>query len=181
MADNRLPLLMVVAAGLGALLWWDMQSKPETPDVVAGAGPAKRVEGQEQNGHTTSTAMPEHVPGGEAVNPLASLDKKSLRDMTERPLFTPTRRPPPKPAAREAEAAYVPPPAPPSTPDYTLLGIIRDGDRAIALLRGRSGGRNLRVEAGDMIGGWEIATVGTVSVRLTHRDGVAHELRLPPR
>lgn len=181
MADNRLPLLIVVAAGLGALLWWDMHSKPETPDVVAGAEPAKRVEGRERNGHTASTAMPERVLGGETVNPLASLDKESLRDMTERPLFTPTRRPSPKPAPREAEARYVPPPAQPSTPDYTLLGIIRDGDRAIALLRGRSGGRNLRVEAGDMIGGWEIAAVDTVSVRLKRRDGAAHELRLAPR
>ena len=175
MANNRLPLLMVAAAGLGALLWWDMRSRPETPGVVA----ARRVESREQDRRAAST--PARRPGVETVNPLASLDKASLRDMTERPLFTPTRRPPPKPAPREAEAAYVPPPAPPSTPDYTLLGIIRDGDRAIALLRGRSDGRNLRVEAGDMIGGWEIAAVDTVSVRLKREGGAAHELRLAPR
>ena len=41
MADKRLSLLMLAAAGLGALLWWDMQSRPETPDVVAPAGPER--------------------------------------------------------------------------------------------------------------------------------------------
>ena len=179
MADKRLPLLMLAAAGIGALLWWDMQSEPDTPDVVAAAGPAKR-EGRNQDGQAAPTAMRESV-SGETVNPPGGLDKESLRDMTERPLFTPTRRPPPDPAPREAQPAFVPPPAPPSTPDYMLLGIIRDGDRAIALLRGRSDGRNLRVEAGDMIGGWEIAAVDTVSVRLKREGGAAHELRLAPR
>jgi hypothetical protein len=181
MADKRLPLLMLAAAGLGALLWWDMRTEPETPDVVAAAGPARGVEDLSRDGQAASTAMPERAPGGETVNPLASLDKESLRDMTERPLFAPSRRPPPAPAPRATEPAFVAAPAPPPTPDFTLLGIIRDGDRAIVLLRSRSDGRNLRVEDGDMIGGWEIAAVGAASVRLKRGDGAAHELRLPPR
>ena len=177
MADNRLWFLMVAAAGLGALLWWVMQSKPETRDVVAAIGPTRRVGGPDPDGQASATVM----QGGETVNPLASLDKAALRDMIERPLFTPTRRPPPAPAQSEAAPALVPTLAPPSTPDYALLGIIRDGDRAIALLRSRSDGRNLRVEAGDMIGGWEIADIDTVSVRLKRKGGAAHELRLAPR
>ena len=166
MANNRPPLLMLAAAGLGALLWWDMQSGPKPPDVLA----ARRVDPIAERPSASATG-----------NPLAGLDKASLRDMTERPLFTATRRAPPAPAPREAEAVPVPPPAPPSTPDYTLLGIIRDGDRAIALLRSRSDGRSLRMQAGDMIGGWEIAAVETVSVTLKGRDGTAHELRVTPR
>jgi general secretion pathway protein N len=168
-----MPILMLAAAGLGALLWLDMQSEPETPDVVAPAGPAQGVQSR--------TPVGERPPSGEMVNPLASLDKESLRDVTERPLFAPTRRPPRKPAPVEAAPVFEPPPAPPATPDYTLLGIVRDGDRAIALLRSRSEGRNLRVEAGDMIGGWEIAAVDTLSVKLKGRDGAAHELRVAPR
>jgi hypothetical protein len=179
MADKRLPLLMLAAAGLGALLWWDMQPESETPDVVAAAGPAS--EGRGLDGQAPASATPERVSGGETVNPLASLDKESLRDMTERPMFTPSRRPPSAPVTPAIEPAFTPPPAPPPTPDFTLLGIIRDGDRAIALLRSRSDGRNLRVEGGDMIGGWEIAAVGAASVRLKRGDGAAHELRLPPR
>jgi hypothetical protein len=178
MADKRLPLLMLAAAGLGALLWWDTQSGPETPDVVAAVDPAWRVE---VRGQSASTAMPAATPGGVAVNPLAGLDKESLRDMTERPLFTPARRRPPDPAPTQAGPVFAPPPPPPSTPDFTLVGIIRDGDSAIALLRSRSDGRDLRVEAGDMIGGWEIAAVDTVSVRLKRGDGAAHELRVAPR
>jgi hypothetical protein len=172
-AANRLPILMLAAAGLGALLWLDMNSEPEMPDVVAPAGPAQGVQ--------SWNAVAERGPSGEMVNPLASLHKESLRDMTERPLFAPTRRPPPTPAPPEAAPVFEPPPAPPATPDYALLGIVRDGDRAIALLRSRSEGRNLRVEAGDVVGGWEIAAVETLSVRLKGRDGAAHELRVAPR
>jgi hypothetical protein len=178
MADKRLSLLMLGAAGLGVLLWLDMQSQPETPHVVAPAGQVPLVDSRGQDGRTTSTAMP--MPNDGTVNPLASLDKQSLRDMTERPLFTPTRRPPPDPAPTQAEPAFAPPPAP-SSPEFTLLGIIRNGDRATALLRSRSDGRNLRVEAGDTIGGWEIAAVETVSVKLKRKDGAAHELHLAPR
>ena len=177
MAEKRLPLLMIAAAGLGALLWWDMRSKPMPPGAVAAGG----VESRNRDRHAASGEATERTSGRETANPLAGLDKASLRDMTERPLFTPARRPPPRPAPREAEAAHLPPPASPSTPDYTLLGIIRDGDRAIALLHSRSDGRNLRIQAGDTIGGWEIAAVDTVSVRLKGRDGAAHELRVTPR
>ena len=179
MADNRLPLLMLVAAGLGGLLWWDMSSGPETPDVVAAAPPISRLEGRILNGEAAMTAP---ARGSGTANPLAGLSRESLRDMVERPRFTPSRRPPPPPAPPEAAPVFAPPPpAPPATPDYTLLGVIREGTRAIALLRSRSEGRNLRVEAGDVIGGWEIAAIGAVSVRLTRGDGTAHELRLKPR
>jgi hypothetical protein len=139
--------------------------------MLAAAGPARQA---------APLAVLEGAQRSEAVNPLASLDKQSLRDMTERPLFTRTRRPPPGPAPIQAEPAFVPPTSPPS-PDYMLLGIIRNGERATALLRSKSDGRNMRVQAGDTIGGWEIAVVGTVSVRLKRGDGAAHELRLAPR
>jgi hypothetical protein len=181
MADKRLRLLVLAAAGLGALLWWDMQSAPETPDVVAVAGPARRADGRPQDRQAASTPMAEHVLGGEMVNPLTNLAKESLRDITQRPLFTPTRRPRPAPAPSEPEPAFAPPPTPPSTPDHILLGVVRDGDRAIALLRGRSDGRTLRVETGDTVGGWAIEAVDAVSVRLARDDGATHELRLAPR
>ena len=172
MADRRLPLLVMLAGALGALLWWDMASGPEAPDVVDATGPRSRIAGARSSQAAASAAG--------TANPLAGLDKEALRDITERPLFAPSRRPPPFPAPVAAAPVVAPPPAP-STPDYTLVGIIRDGDRAIALLRSRSDGRNLRIEAGDMVGGWRIATVDARSVRLKHADGAAHELRLAPR
>lgn len=173
MAANRLAVLMLGAAGLGALLWLDMQPEHKGADVGAPPPPAP------DSGSRSKLATP--LPGGEMANPLASLDKESLGNITERPLFAPTRRPPPAPVPPAATPLAPPQPAPPRAPDYTLLGILRDGDRAIALLRHRSEGRSLRVEAGDTIGGWEIAAVGAVSVRLKGRDGAAHELRLAPR
>jgi hypothetical protein len=172
-ADNRLPLLLLLAAGLGAVLWWDMQTEPEPAEVIAAASPAR-------HGESRSEEEPPPAFGGMA-NPLASLDKDSLHDLTGRPLFTPSRRPPPVFAPPQEATALAPPPAPPATPDYTLVGVIRDGDRAIALLRSRSDGRNLRVEAGDTVRGWEVAAVEARSVRLKRSDGAAHELRLAPR
>jgi general secretion pathway protein N len=173
MADRRLPLLVMLAGALGALLWWDMASGPEAPEVVDAAGPPSRIAG--------ARSSPAAANAAGTANPLASLDKEALRDITERPLFAPSRRPPPLPAPVAAAPAVAPLPAPPSTPDYTLVGIIRDGDRAIALLRSRSDGRNLRIEAGDIVGGWRIAAVDARSVRLKRADGAAHELRLAPR
>ena len=184
MTKNRLWLLMALALALGALLWWDNQPgrAPDRSAVISDAGEA---------GRSPRTVRPSPVPlaspapfaqatGGEPANPLASLDKESLDAMVERPLFAPSRHrpPPPSTAAMAPEPAAAPPPPKPAPPSYILLGVLKDGDRAIALLRNRSDGRNFRVEVGDMIGGWQIAAVGPVSVMLKRADGTQHEVQL---
>jgi hypothetical protein len=183
MTKNRIWLLVVLALGLGALLWWDNQPGG-APDRPAGKREAGGIDARPRAARPAAAPLASPQPflpaaGGEAANPLAALDKDSLNEMVERPLFAPSRHrpPPPSVAASEPEPPAAPPPKP-APPSYILLGVVRDGDRAIALLRNRSDGRNFRVEVGDMIGGWQIAAVGPVSVMLKRADGTQHEVQL---
>ena len=63
------------------------------------------------------------------------------------------------PAAAAAANPVGPVAAVPQAPVYDLLGIIREGERALALLRKKVDGSNFRVEVGDMIGGWRVAKI----------------------
>ena len=54
-----------------------------------------------------------------------------------------------------------------------LLGIVSDGDRAIALLREKSDGMIFRVEVGDMLGGWRFSKVTPKSVLIERNDGTS--------
>ena len=61
---------------------------------------------------------------------------------------------------------------------YDLLGILREGERAIALLRSKGEGRSFRVEVGDMIGGWRVARMEPTSVLLEREDGTSQTVPL---
>ena len=177
MLKNRPLLLMLVCAALGALVWYDNR-----PDASAPRGPVK----------VSPSAQSELAlaPGGDATpateaaqaagvmqlaNPLASLDKESLKDWVARPLFAPNRKRPPvvETATKIEQHAAV---AAPSI--YILLGIVLDGDRALALLRKRSDGKNFRVVVGDMIGGWRVAKIEPTTVVLENVDGSSQTMTL---
>ena len=93
---------------------------------------------------------------GVLANPLheQSLDRLSVT--RDRPLFSPSRRPPappPPPVERVAEPAPPPPP-----PDVTLFGVVVDGEGARAIIR--SGAAKMaRVQIGDDIGGWKVSQI----------------------
>lgn len=186
MTKNRLPWLMALALGIGLLLWLDHAGTgSETTVAPARSQVILSLPSQTSSqGFAAVEAGPNDTEvtglGGPLENPLASLDVAALGAIVERPLFTPSRRPPPMPEPVIAPRLPVAsPPAPPSPPPgYVLLGVIRDGDRAIALLRGREDGRNIRVEAGDVIGGWEISAVRPASVSLRGQDGTFHDIPL---
>jgi hypothetical protein len=184
MTKNRLPWLMVLALGMGLLLWLDQAG---TDGIAPRAGGQVVLSLPSENpSHGLAVAASSLTDSnatrfdGQAKNPLADLDVEVLRAMVERPLFTPSRRPPPMPETVVVPQSSIPAPLAPASPppSYILLGVIRDGDRAIALLRGREDGRNIRVEAGDVIGGWEISAVQQASVSLRRQDGALHEIPL---
>ena len=51
-----------------------------------------------------------------------------------------------------------------------LLGIVSDGDRAIALLRKKCDRMNYRAEVGNMLSGWRVSKVVPKSVLLERKD-----------
>jgi hypothetical protein len=184
MFRNRLTLMLLFAGALGLLVWWD--NRPPTKPL-----PSQRIQAKDLANGQPSVQLSEKSRGATAViaassqrppgNPLASLDKETLRDMVERPLFAPSRRrPPPPPEAALGKSVEVvsAPVAAVAHANYALLGIIRDGERAIALLRNTDDGRNFRGEVGDVVEGWRIAAIGHLSVSLQRPDGEAQEVHL---
>lgn len=180
MQNNRLLWLLLVCAGLGALVWLDQRSgavrgsSAITPAIQAvRPAPAKAAKSPEAKAAPSHTAAPK---GREIGNPLAALDKAALRDTVERPLFNPSRRrPPPLPTPPVPAAPVIVRPAPPS---YDLLGVVTDGARAVALLRKVGDDASVRVEVGDMISGWRVAKVDARAVRLERDDGTAQTVTL---
>jgi hypothetical protein len=85
-----------------------------------------------------------------------------------RPLFAPTRRPPPAPASAPRpvlapQAIVVPPPPPP----LTLSGVILGPDVAVALLTRQGRAEAARVVLGGIIDGWRVSEIRPRAVVLT--------------
>jgi hypothetical protein len=195
---NRPLLLILVCVALGALVWLDNnrgdESKVRPGPAVAPAGdgagagagepaaPADvaSTDPQSENAHATADGedKPEESPanGLQLSNPLASFDKESLQDWVARPLFAPSRKRPP--AAVAAAGPVGPVAAAPQAPVYDLLGIVREGERALALMRKKADGSNFRVEVGDMLGGWRVAKIEPSAVVLERADGQSQTVPL---
>jgi hypothetical protein len=185
---NRPLLLVLVSLALGVLVYLD-QWGGESPKVGApsvgvadgggeGAAPAARTAAAGARRTSGADAMQDPGPGLEKLtNPLALFDKSQLTDWVDRPLFAPSRkRPPVVKVAAAAPSRPARPLAPP--PSYDLLGIVREGDRAIALLRKQTDGTSFRVVVGDMIDGWRVARLDAAAVLLEREDGISHTVPL---
>jgi hypothetical protein len=88
-------------------------------------------------------------------NPLAAQSLERLSATVDRPLFSPSRRPPAQPAARTPQLPA--PPAPP--PDLVLSGIVMDGERVRAIVQVGAEKKILRAQIGDDIGGWTVTQI----------------------
>jgi hypothetical protein len=172
-------ILVPVCVALGTLVWidnfgfdnpWDSPSAPSRRDAP-GAGSSLQTPGAPAEEERSAPS----ASGTATGNPLASIDKAALSDTVSRPLFAPSRSRPPEVVAESAEAAPPPPPPPPS---FALLGVVRDGGRAIALVRNVTDGMSFRVEVGDTIGGWQVAGVEATSIRLERADGTSRTVHL---
>jgi general secretion pathway protein N len=111
----------------------------------------------------------------EAVaNPLQLQPLDQLSMTHERPLFSPTRRPPPKlvaPVAPVASRSEPPPPPPP--PSVVVLGIVsEDGDGLAAIRSGdkSAGNKVMRVRVGDAVAGWKVERIEPRRLFLTLGD-----------
>jgi hypothetical protein len=191
---NRPLLLILVCVALGALVWLDnnrvdeSKGSPSVAVAPAGDGATESAAPAETAAADPQSEDERPTPDGEAgdeeetknglqlSNPLASFEKESLNDWVERPLFAPSRKRPP--AAAAAANPIGPVAAVPQAPVYDLLGIVREGERALALLRKKVDGSNFRVEVGDMIGGWRVAKIEPSAVVLERADGQSQTVPL---
>ena len=87
-------------------------------------------------------------------NPLASQPLELLSAIVDRPLFSPSRRPPAAPVSRTAE-----PTAPASPPDLVVSGIVMDGTSARAVVRVGTEKKIFHAHVGDNIDGWTVSQI----------------------
>ncbi|WP_152535558.1 hypothetical protein [Bradyrhizobium sp. Ai1a-2] len=122
-------------------------------------------------------------------NPVELQPLPELAVTRDKPLFSPTRRPPPKPVAPVARQE--PPPPPPPPPSVVVLGIISEnGDGRAAIRAGGNGDKVTRVRAGDDVRGWKVErieprrlvlTQGERSVDFALFTGAAKAAKTPER
>ena len=101
----------------------------------------------------------------------------------DRPLFSPSRRPPAPVAVAPVStptATVEAKPAAPEPPPFKLLGTIVGVDARVALLRDRSSSSVLRVHEGETQSGWRALKVAARSIMLARgADIVTLELPKP--
>ncbi|MFD1702465.1 hypothetical protein ACFSCV_05535 [Methylopila henanensis] len=116
-----------------------------------------------------SARAQEAAPSG--LNPLQSLDAASLTGFRDRPLFTPSRRPPPAPATDEApaplEEAAAPEPPPAVQPSLRLTGVIEGPDESVAVIEELDSKQVSQLRLGDMLDGWLVTAIDPAALRLT--------------
>lgn len=105
----------------------------------------------------------------------------------ERPLFSPTRRPPPPPSLPQVADVppappRPPPPLPPAPPPQVeLSGIILGGGINVAILRRPQDAAPVHVALGSAIDGWTVAEIRPRAVLLQQGDRrVSVDLPVPP-
>jgi general secretion pathway protein N len=95
-------------------------------------------------------------------NPLWAIPLSTLSATRERPLFTPSRRPPAPAVAgppRAEPVAAAPPPAEPERPQLILVGAVGAETGGIAIFVNQATNDVVRLKTGDSYSGWMLRSV----------------------
>jgi hypothetical protein len=150
------PLLAgIVAFATASALAADVTAQaPGDPgfSVRADLGPPAPSRGRSPNGDPATSG-----------NPLWAIPLKSLNITRDRPIFSPSRRPPP---AVVVDRPYVPPavarvqpPSPPEPLTLSLLGTIASESEGIALFMEKNTQMVVRLRTGEAHEGWVLRSV----------------------
>lgn len=108
-------------------------------------------------------AQPVPRPSEPSGNPLWAIPLSALTATRDRPIFTPSRRPPAPPAVAAAPATAPPPPpaapAEPEQPPLTLVGAIASGTEGFAVFLDQTTNNVIRLKTGQDHGGWVLRAV----------------------
>lgn len=96
-----------------------------------------------------------------ATNPLDVVRTEDLEAFRLRPLFSPTRRPPPpEPELPEVVTPEEPP------PNLQLIGVVEVSGRSIAIANNLDLGTTVSLEANDTMGDWDVMAITRESLEL---------------
>lgn len=132
-ARRNLLLLLIAGANLvmGGIVYAEIRARPMIPDpAISQATREIRV-----------LPLPEPRP--------AMPERANFTAIVERPLFSPTRRPP----AEGAAAVSIP------TLDFSLFGTVISTDEPSAIVKSGSGGDPVRITEGETMSGWTVARI----------------------
>jgi general secretion pathway protein N len=115
-------------------------------------------------------------PGG---NPLWGIPVSALTATRERPIFSPTRRPPaPPPEPVPAAESPPPPPAEPEQPLLTLVGTATGETDNVAVVVDQSTKNLVRLHVGEAVSGWYLRSIDSRAMTL-EKDNRRVTLTLP--
>jgi hypothetical protein len=152
--NNLTPILLIVCAGLGAMLWQQTQA-PAPPSSKADNRPA-----------ASQTARP---PAPNAFQPPPL---QTFREISQRTLFLSERRPPPPP-----EVVRAPPPAPVMPLRLVLEGVLLSSREELAVLLDIAANEVINLTIGMQHQGWELVAIEKNRVRF-RRGSQEQELTL---
>jgi general secretion pathway protein N len=145
---GRVPVSLAVTSATLDILPNDVAGVPERVEV----GNLKPLTGQKRD----SARLP--VSG----NPLWSIPLSVLTATQERPIFSASRRPPPRAVAGPPIQPVIVPvakPAEPERPALALIGAVVGDNDAIAVFLDRTNQKIVRLRSGDTYAGWELSSV----------------------
>ncbi len=106
---------------------------------------------------TDAATEPLSVPPLPKIAPFVAPPAALYSDVDARPLFAADRKPLPDDGLDTKPTANV--------SDFSVVGILTGGARAIALLRSRDGATT-SVAVGDLLGGWRVTVIAPTSITL---------------
>ena len=116
-----------------------------------------------------ATDKPALAAASGAAGDLSGVPLEHFRAIVERPLFSPTRRPPPSSAGEPDSGAR----------QFQLKGVVVSAREQHALIVSQSTGKSYRVRTGDVVEGWRVERITAQSAAFT-KDGVETLVRLVP-
>lgn len=146
-------VLILVCAGLLALILLQLDQTPLS-----------------RAARSTPAAAPHQTPVIDLEAEDLQFDMPALSryaDIEARPLFSPTRRPPPpdqEPTVEEDEPA-------PVSRDLVLRGVATAGTDRVALIEERASRELVRATEGQSVGGWRVTSIEEQAVELEGRGG----------
>jgi general secretion pathway protein N len=135
---------------------------PDQPEGLLSAPPTPRTGNAPQSDSTPDAqSAPAAVANEPSGNPLWAIPLKSLSFTRERPLFTPSRRPPAPAVAyvQPVPPVVLPPPAAPNTPRLALIGVIVGGRDSVAILVDQTTREVLRLRTNEGHDGWILRSI----------------------
>jgi hypothetical protein len=151
--------MMACGAGVGGpLLIASAAPSPASDSPVANPINQGILEPAPEVARPTAAAARERPPIG---NPLWAVPLRSLAATRERPIFSPSRRPPPAVVAPVNVAVSAPPPPPPTDdhPSLSLVGTIIGENEGIGVFIDQATRNVVRLRTGQDHNGWRLRSV----------------------